>query len=187
MTSEAMVITAVSGGEEAIDFAGLVEAEQAGLQRIAARLLRDEDDARDLVQTTFADAYERRRSLRDPAAARAWLRRILTTRALNHLRRRRVWRRVREIFGAGNAPEPAAPGPAPDALVMNARRLAAVAHSLDALPARQAAAFTLRYLEGLDLDDIARAMGVGRGTVRTHLHRALSAMRGALVEPEESP
>jgi RNA polymerase sigma-70 factor (ECF subfamily) len=182
-----MIITAISREEEAIDFASLVEAEQAGLQRIAARLLRDEDDARDLVQTTFADAYERRRSLRDPAAARAWLRRILVTRALNHLRRRRVWRRVREIFGAGDAPEAAAPGPAPDALVTNARRLAAVARSLDALPARQAAAFTLRYLEGLDLDDIARAMGVGRGTVKTHLHRALSALRGALFEPEESP
>ncbi len=109
------------------------------------------------------------------------------TRALNHLRRRRVWRRVREFFGAGDAPERAAPGPAPDALVMSARRLAAVAQSLDALPARQAAALTLRYLEGLGLEDVARAMGVGRGTVRTYLHRALSAMRGALVEPEESP
>jgi len=182
-----MVITAVSGEGEAIDFSSLVEAEQAGLRRIAARLLRDEDEARDLVQTTFADAYERRGSLRDPAAARAWLRRILTTRALNHLRRRRLWRRVREIFGAGDAPEPAAPGPAPDALVMSARRLAAVSRFLDALPARQAAAFTLRYLEGLELGDVALAMGVGRGTVKTHLHRALSAMRGALVEPEESP
>ncbi len=187
MTWEAMVITAVDGGEEAIDFASLVEAEQAGLQRIAARLLRDEDEARDLVQTTFADAYERRGSLRDPAAAGAWLRRILMTRALNHLRRRRVWRRVRELFGAGEGPEPAAPGPAPDARLTSARRLAAVASSLDALPARQAAAFTLRYLEGLDLDEIARTMGVGRGTVKTHLHRALSAMRGALVEPEETP
>jgi RNA polymerase sigma-70 factor (ECF subfamily) len=182
-----MVITAVSGGEDAIDFASLVEAEQAGLHRMAARLLRHEDDARDLVQTALADAYERRRSLRDPAAARAWLRRILVTRALNQLRRRRLWRRVREIFGAADAPEPEAPEPAPDALLMHGRRLAAVARSLDALPARQAAAFTLRYIEGLDLDDVARTMGVGRGTVKTHLHRALSTLRGALVEPEESP
>lgn len=187
MTSEAIAITAIGASEEAIDFAALVEAEQAGLHRIAARLLRDDDDARDLVQTTFAVAYERMGSLRDPALARAWLRRILVTRALNQLRRRRVWRQVRELFGAADVPEPAAPGPAPDTLLMNARRLESVARLLDALPAKQATAFTLRYLEGLDLEEVAAAMGIGRGTVKTHLHRALSALRLALGEREEAP
>ncbi len=106
---------------------------------------------------------------------------------MNHLRRRRLWRRVREAFGAGDAPEPADPGPAADALLGNARRLAAVSRCVEALPARQAAAFTLRYLEGLDLDGVAAAMGVGRGTVRTHLRRALASLRDALAEPEGAP
>ncbi len=187
MISETMVIEASSGGVGAIDFAALVEAEQGRLQRMACRLLRDPDDARDLVQTALAEAYERRRSLRDPDTAGAWLRRILVSRALNHLRRRRLWRRFRETFWAADDREQAAPGPAPDAMLASSRRLAAVSRSVEALPARQAAAFTLRYVEGLDLDGIAAAMGVGRGTVRTHLRRALSSLRGSLVEPEDSP
>jgi RNA polymerase sigma-70 factor (ECF subfamily) len=186
VTSEAMVLTAVSGDERTIDFASLVVAEQARLQRIAARLLRDPDDARDLVQTALADAYERRRSLRDPAAAPAWLRRILVTRALNHLRRRRLWARVRRVF-APEGVEPAAPDPGADVRLAQAQRLAAIDGGIDALPAKQAAAFTLRYLEGLDLDEVAGAMGIGRGTVRTHLHRALVALRSALAGTEDLP
>lgn len=170
------------GGE--IDFGSLVEVEQPRLQRLATRLVRDEDEARDLVQTTFADAYERRRSLRDPAAAGAWLRRILVSRALNQLRRRRLWHRLRGVFSPAG-PEPADAGPPADALVADARRLGAVRAHLRSLPARQAAAFTLRYLEGLGLDEVADAMGVGRGTARTHIHRALTSMRAALADPEE--
>jgi RNA polymerase sigma-70 factor (ECF subfamily) len=185
--SEAIAIAAASGSERELDFGALVVVEQGRLQRMALRLLRDEDDARDLVQTALAEAYERRRSLRDPDAAGAWLRRILVSRALNHLRRRRLWRRIREAFGAAGDREPAAPEPAPDTMLARARRLAALSRSVEALPARQAAAFTLRYVEGLDLDGVAAAMGVGRGTVRTHLRRALSSLRGELVEPEDSP
>ncbi len=186
MVTEAMVIAA-SGGERELDFAALVRAEQARLLRMASRLVRDRDDACDLVQTVLAEAYERRRSLREPDAAGAWLRRILVSRALNHLRRRRLWRRIREAFGGGDAPEPADPGPPADALLGNARRLAALSRCVEALPARQSVAFTLRYLEGLDLEGVASAMGVGRGTVKTHLRRALSSLRGALAEPEGSP
>lgn len=182
--SEAMAITFAGGAERELDFAALVELEQAALLRVATRLLRDPDEARDLVQTAFADAFEHRDAMRDPSAAGAWLRRIVVRRALNHLRRRRVWRRVRELLGARDTPEPVAPAPPPDALVARARRLEAVARALEALPARQQAAFTLRYLEGLDLDEIAVAMDVGRGTVKTHLHRALEAMRGSLGEGE---
>lgn len=182
---DTMAIVPEPGAASAVDFAGLVAAEQGALLRLAVRFCRDGEEARDLVQAALADAYERRRMLRDPAAAAGWLRRILVTRALNHLRRRRVWRRVRELFAPpAEGPEPADPAPAADVAVARRRRLAAVSAALDDLPARQAAAFTLRYLEGLDLDEVARAMGAGRGTVRTHLRRALVALREVLVEEE---
>ena len=47
------------------------------------------------------------------------------------------------------------------------------------LPAQQATAFSLRYLEGLELDAIADAMNIGRGTVRIHLYRALQKLKAA--------
>ncbi|HSN89913.1 MAG TPA: sigma-70 family RNA polymerase sigma factor [Anaeromyxobacteraceae bacterium] len=181
---QTMAIVPEPGVASAVDFAALVAAEQGTLLGLARRFLRDPEEARDLVQNTLADAFERLGSLRDPGAAPAWLRRILVSRALNLLRRRRLWNGLRSAFGAGAAEAPG-PFPAPDAAVAEAARRASLARAVEALPARQAAAFTLRYLEGLGLDDVAAAMGCGRGTVRTHLVRALSALRAELGEPEE--
>lgn len=80
----------------ALDFDALVAGEQAALLRLARRLVWDAEEARDLVQAALADAYEKRRSLRDPQAGPAWLRRILVSRAMGLLRRKRVWNVLRE-------------------------------------------------------------------------------------------
>ncbi|XXF80853.1 sigma-70 family RNA polymerase sigma factor [Myxococcaceae bacterium GXIMD 01537] len=156
-------------------FDALVEGEQAGLLRLARRLVWDAEEARDLVQATLADAYEKRAGLRDAQAAPAWLRRILVSRAMGHLRRRRVWSALREALEWG----PPAPRPTPEESFAGAERWLAFGRALRALPAQQATAFTLRYLEGLDLDAVAEAMGIGRGTVRIHLYRALQKLKAA--------
>ena len=169
-----------------VDFGRLIAAEQPALLRIACRLLRDPDDARDLVQSTLADAWERFDTLRDPVAAGSWLRRILVSRSLNCLRRRRVWRRLREVFGAGIQPSGSdAPPLLPDARLAREQRLERIGTALERLPARQAAAFTLRYVEGLGLEEVADALAVGRGTAKTHLHRALVSLREHLADEEE--
>lgn len=158
----------------ALDFDALLEAEQGGLLRLARRLVWDGEEARDLVQAALADAYEKRHALRDAKAAPAWLRRILVSRAVGHLRRRRVWSLVREALDWGPTQEPS-----PEEHFAGAERWRAFGRALRTLPAQQATAFTLRYLEGLDLDAIAEAMGIGRGTVRIHLYRALKKLKAA--------
>lgn len=162
------------------DIGRLAASEQASLLRIAVRLLDEPEEARDLVQATLADAQEHRRTLRDATCARAWLRQILVRRALNHRRRRRVWNAARAVLGF----EPRPVAATPDSLFGRARRLEALSRALDRLPPRQAGAFTLRYLEGLDVDAVARALGVGRGTARTHLRRAVQALRGVLLSAD---
>ncbi len=157
-----------------LDFDGLVEGEQAALLRLARRLVWDAEEARDLVQATLADAYEKRSALRDAQAAPAWLRRILVSRALGLLRRRRVWSVLREALDWGPPPSPS-----PEESFEGAERWRAFGRALRTLPAQQATAFALRYLEGLDLDAIAEAMGIGRGTVRIHLYRALQKLKAA--------
>ncbi|WP_253985523.1 RNA polymerase sigma factor [Pyxidicoccus xibeiensis] len=166
----------------ALDFDVLLEAEQGGLLRLARRLVWDGEEARDLVQATLADAYEKRHTLRDATAAPAWLRSILVSRAMSHLRRRRVWNVVREALDFGPAPVPS-----PEEHFVGAERWLGFGRALRALPTQQATAFTLRYLEGLELDAIAEAMRIGRGTVRIHLYRALKKLKAADALEGDTP
>ncbi|OJH34058.1 RNA polymerase sigma factor [Cystobacter ferrugineus] len=170
------VIQETSGEERglALDFDALVLGEQAALLRLARRLVWEGEEARDLVQSALADAYEKRLTLRDPRAGPAWLRRILVSRAMGHLRRRRLWHVLREVLDLGPAPLPS-----PEESFSGAERWLAFGRALRTLPAQQATAFSLRYLEGLDLDAIADAMNITRGTVRIHLYRALQKLKAA--------
>lgn len=153
------------------------------LLRLARRLVWDEEDAADVLQAALADAVERWPAVKDGAAAHAWLRRVLVNRAYSHLRRRRFW----QALGAVLLVPEASLAPGPDEALEQRTHLAALARALDGLSARQATAFTLRYLEGLPLDEVADAMGLTRGTARVHLQRAVAALRerGLLPGPGE--
>ena len=166
----------------AAGFEELVRAEQQQLLRIAWRFTHDPEEAQDLVQAALADAYERRHTLKDPALGAAWLRRILVHRAINLHRRRRVWRAIQHWLRPAADALPAAA----DAEVDRSRQLEHVRAVLRDLPARQAAAFTLRYLDGLSIDEISDALGIGRGTVRVHLYRALATMKRRLGWKEKA-
>ena len=54
---------------------------------------------------------------------------------------------------------------------------ARLGEALERLPLRQRVAFTLRYLEGFSLDEVAESMAIDRGTVRVHVQRAVKALR----------
>lgn len=69
------------------DFAARLAIEAPWLVRLAARLVRDEAEAEDLVQETVLQAWRRRAQLREPAALRGWLRRSLVNRVVDRSRR----------------------------------------------------------------------------------------------------
>ena len=162
-----------------MDFSGLVEAHQPRLLALARRLVWDSEEARDVLQFALADAWARRASLKDPAAAPAWLRRIVVHRAISVLRRRRLFRAVGALFLV--EPEPA---PVPDEQLSQAQHLSGLGTALEKLPARQAAAFSLRYLEGLSFEEVASALGCEKGTARVHVQRAVTALRLRGVLPK---
>ena len=164
-----------------IDFDALVRAEQLPLLRLASRLTWDGEEARDLVQAALTDAYAKRKELRDPALASPWLRRILVHRAYNHLRRKRRWGALRTLLDLD--PEPVE---SPDSAILQSQHVRQLRQAVKTLPAGQATAFTLRYLEGLSIDDTADAMNIDRGTVRVHLYRALCKLRAQGALPEDA-
>lgn len=178
---------AVSGRPDprALD-AFLASVERRAL-RIAQLATRDRDEALDIVQDAMLQLA--RRYAGRPAEEWAPLfHRILDNKILDWRRRSTVRRRLflspAPVEGdeAIGDPLDRIPDPAPGApqKLREQQALAVLAEALQALPARQREAFTLRIWEGLSVDDTAAVMKCSDGSVKTHLSRALSTLRGKL-------
>jgi RNA polymerase sigma-70 factor (ECF subfamily) len=147
-------------------FAELYEAEFAAVYRACFALCGDRQLAEDAAQEAFARALERWRRLRE----RPWVAGWVATTALNVVRRSLRRRR------AEPRPEPT-PG---EADTHGANERLDLIRAIRALPARQQEALVLHYVADLSVDDVAEAMGVETGTVKTHLARAREAMARTL-------
>jgi RNA polymerase sigma factor (sigma-70 family) len=75
-----------------------------------------------------------------------------------------------------------ASGPDPERVAMARQAMLRVRQALRSLPGRQREVFALRFFVGLELEGIARALGVDVGTVKTHLHRSVQRVRAAVEE-----
>ncbi len=154
---------------EAVD--RLLAEHGAEIQTVAQVILRDRDEAADVLEETVIAAWEKASSLRDPAALRPWLLRIATNRALN--RRRRTARLV--------CLDSVLDQPAADPLAPMETHLA-ILDGLALLAPRERAAIALRYLADLPLEEVARAMGTSTNTVKTQLREALAKLRRGMDE-----
>ena len=145
------------------------------LYAVAYGVLQDAAESEDVVQETFLKAYARRRMIRDPDKFPAWLFRTTRNRALDVMRKRRPClspledRPPREIADDG--------APCPSANLREAERNGAVHRLLNTLPENHRIAITLRFMEGMDYREIEETMGIGQGTVRGVLARAMKTLR----------
>ena len=146
------------------------------LVRLAGLLLRDVGASEEVVQDAFVQLHLRWRELRDPARGAAWLRSAVLNGARSRLRHLEVRSRHRR-------PAPANAESAEDVALSGDAR-AGVLRAIDTLPTRQREAVVLRYYLDLSEADMAAAMGISAGSVKTHLHRALAALH---VQIEGAP
>jgi RNA polymerase sigma-70 factor (ECF subfamily) len=156
--------------------------------RIAAMMIRDADEALDIVQDAMIRLTVRYRS-RPSEEWRPLFYRILKNRIRDWHRRRAVRNRVLSFFGGHDEdetdPMAAVPGPSEDNPLERLEAdesLAALATALEQLPARQREAFMLRTFEGLDVAETALAMECSEGSVKTHHSRAVNRLRELLGE-----
>lgn len=159
--------------------------------RMAEFELGNRDDALDLVQDCMLSFV---RNYRDkPASDWAPLfHRTLDSRLLDVHRRRQVRSRWMSFLDrwvghddeGADALESVADmrTPGPCQLATDGQTAEALEQALKKLPNRQRQAFLLRVWEGLDVADTARAMAVSEGSVKTHLSRAMAALRGHLED-----
>jgi RNA polymerase sigma-70 factor (sigma-E family) len=167
-------------GDHDAFFAELVESRYNALVRSAYLLTGNVESARDLVQTALTKAYAKRVGMRDPGAMEQYVRRAIVNLHISSWRRHRG----REASVA-HPPEPtatqAAAGPEPAAPL--ADQVAASVdlwRALHTLTPRQRTAVVLRYFEGLPIADVARLMGCGEQSVKTHTARGLANLRALL-------
>ena len=133
---------------------------------LALRLLRDHDEAGDVLQDTFVSAFETLGALRDPAKVGAWLRQI----CVRHVQRRFRRRRLRRVLGLASPPAiPLAELAARDASQEARAELARVDAVLRTLPERARVVWTLRLVDGETLPNIAALTGASVATVKRDL------------------
>jgi RNA polymerase sigma-70 factor (ECF subfamily) len=164
----------------------------AGVERRALRIAEfgtgNREDALDIVQDTMlrlVQGYAQR-------PEQEWgplFHRILQSRIADFHRREAVRRRWRTWFRSDeqvrgdpleNQPAPASTGP--DRRSDAERMTATLEQALGGLPLRQQQAFLLRVWEGLNVAETAHAMGCSEGSVKTHLSRAMRALREQLED-----
>lgn len=177
------------------DNAQAMEAFLADIERRAFRLamlaVRQRDEALDIVQDAMIGLATRYAD-KTPEDWRPLFYRILQSRIRDWQRKRMVRRRVMTFTPWASAAveartdrieaAPDATDLRPDREVQGREAMEALDRALAALPERQRQAFWLRTVEGFSVAETAEAMGCGEGSVKTHHHRAVRALRESLGE-----
>jgi RNA polymerase sigma-70 factor, ECF subfamily len=165
------------------DFDALVECYRPRIFRFALASLRDRDAAETIAQDCFIRAYKAQHSFRNDCSVQTWLMQIAVNLVRDHLRSRRLqfWKRTQPIPElAINAAGCVSGERSPEMAIMLRQQLEAVWSAAERLPERQKTVFLLRFVEDMDILEIAAAAGMKEGTVKSHLFRALERVRERL-------
>ena len=144
------------------------------LVRLALLLVHDLQTAEEVVQDAFEAMHKACRRLRDSEKALSYLRQTVVNRSRSVLRHRKVVDM--------HPPKPAPDEPSAEHAVIALLERSAVVSALRVLPGRQREAIVLRYYGDLSEADIAKAMGISRGAVKSHTARAMAALKTILEQ-----
>jgi RNA polymerase sigma-70 factor (ECF subfamily) len=170
---DAELVAAARAGDPAA-FGDLVARYQRSVLASARHLVGDADDAEDVAQESFVQAFRSLRKLREPERFRAWLYGILRRISLKHLSRR-GWAVLVSHEQVADAPITADPDNGRDtALLAELRRL----------PTSYREVLAARYLQGLTYREIAQALGTSEGNIRIRCLRARQRLRAILAEAD---
>ncbi len=163
---DAELVAAANQGEEEA-FTALYERYRAWVFTLAQRLLRDEHEAADVLQETFFYFFGKFPGFRLECRLKTFLYPVVRHRALDHLEK---------LKHGGSSLEDLALEPASQQRdeVRERRELADRVHGL---PEAQREVLLLRFADGLDLAEIATALDIPLGTVKSRLHTALKELK----------
>jgi RNA polymerase sigma-70 factor (ECF subfamily) len=156
-----------AAGGDAEAFRELVEEHQSMVFSIVWRFFGDRGVAEELAQDVFVQLYRSLGEIESPAHLVFWLRRVAANRCIDKARRSHL-----RLVPIEDVAEPSAEGHLSDPLFARALH-----NALAALPEAQRLVVTLRFQEELEPSEISSLLGMPINTVKSHLQRALGALR----------
>ena len=188
-SAEAQFLERLRAGEAAA-FNRLVEERHADIYALLYRLTEDAEEARDLTQETFLQAFRHLAGFRGDADLRTWLYRIAVNQARNRWRwwkRRRRDRTVSLDAPAGESSDaplsaglPCRDGEDPEQQALARERERALFSALRTLSRPYREVIVLRDIEGLSYEEVALALEINVGTVKSRLSRGRNELRRRL-------
>ena len=160
-----------------VDFPSLLTDNQAMVFSLALRFLRNREVAEELAQDVFLQLYQNLGRIESPAHGTWWLRRTVCHRSIDEVRKRKL--RPRPSLGLESVPEPSVDSGMGDFFLSERLK-----RMVEALPEKAKAVVLLRYQEDLDPLEIAEVLDMPITTVKSHLHRSLTILRGWMKKQE---
>ena len=160
----------------------LVKRYQGIAQRTAYLVTGNAGDAEDAAQSAFIKAYHALGRFRSDAAFRPWLLKIVANEARN--RRRSAGRREDLRLRLEGDPPREDAAPSPEAAVLADERRRTLVDALNSLREEERSVIAMRYLLDLTEKEMAAAMGVAKGTVKSRLARAMKKLSTVLDESD---
>lgn len=181
------LIRAAQGGDQRA-FRKLVERHQRRAFSIAIGLVRDENDAREIVQEAFLRVYRGLATFQGGSSFFTWLYRIVTNLAIDLIRK--PGRKDAELLENQTVDEDKSDfslvsridGADPIDVIRRREIAARIRTALDALPPYHRGVILMREVEGMSYEEMAQAMGVSKGTIMSRLFHARQKLQKALAD-----
>ena len=185
---EQAILERIRKGDES-GFEEIVREHTGKVVGLAWRLVGTREDAEELAQEAFLRLHRSLPDFRGDSLIGTWLYRTTTRLAIDFLRRERIKRKVFFFRQDNDSPDPVELASdsrqTPGEIFQTHEAMRSLRKNLQNLSSRQQVVFMLRHYEGLALKEIAEHLGLETGTVKAHLHRAVTQLRKDLVEFRE--
>jgi len=180
MTEQELVLAAQRGDDAA--FEELVRAYEKKVYHLALRMCLDSDAAFEVSQEAFLSAWRGLKFFRRDSSFSTWLYRLTSNAAIDYLRRRKRQGDTVSLDDRDAVPDPADPGPSPQRQAENRELGEALSRGLASLSEDHREILLLRELQGLSYDEIAQALSLDLGTVKSRIARARERLRKYLLQ-----
>ena len=168
------ILQAIREGNEIV-FRGVFDANYEQLCHYASTIVRDSDEAEDIVQSMFVKLWEQRASLDIKFSVRAYLFKAVRHRCLNHLDHKVIQKKHSDFtltFSEGSQP----PDAFSDELEENVKK------AIDSLPPQCKTIFLMSRYEALRHDEIAQRLNISVNTIQNQICKALKILRDELKD-----